>query len=126
MTTAAQWIRNELAANVAEGIGKWGVTRSESLGKSVYEYADEKSTIRLFERGLTYIEGETSLNCEYRDVDEVRLLKLADLVKVSRNPNAPIRTVLVVRGNPTTLTMPLKVFSPIGPALRRIVEEGLD
>lgn len=86
----------------------------------MYEYAERGRQLTLFEGGVQEVTQHATVRAAYRDVVSVVTLRLAELVYVSRNPEAVVELVLEREDASLRLPMPLKVYSTVSALLIRL------
>lgn len=119
MKNRASIMRRELDALVKNGIGSWEDSLDECLGKCVYKYESQEVALLVFEEGLRYARGHDSFFCKFDHLEAVNLLPLTSLPKI-QDPYQPV--TFDVRNNSAShdITVPMVVYSSIGPLLYRL------
>jgi hypothetical protein len=126
MVTIEEWIKRELTAAVAAGIGKWAEEEVTELGRPVYKVTDGGTTLVLLERGLRYGRSpNASVSYPYTSFESITLVPLIELMKVHRNLEAmvTIRTRLRPDNRVLEIELPVRVYSSVATVLARIVND---
>ena len=116
------WVVYALSDAVVAGIGCWATTGpNERLGECIYSFQDGVVAFSVWEKGIAYQTEVQKTEVEYSEIQEVNLINLRELVKI-RGPEGRSPLRFKVRDVEQAVFLPLKVYSDIGPILKKIVD----
>jgi hypothetical protein len=119
-------VERSLLTSVEQGIGEWPTSETPDdpeYGAPLYEYSGGLCRLTLFEAGVQDVSQQAVVRVAYADVCRVVTLRLTELVRVSRNPEAMVDLVLQRADASLRLPMPLKVYSTVSTLLIRLTKQ---